>query len=92
MEKLPPREDIERVLLTTDHRNLGEALVADLFDLIPIIGDISNVARIAHAYSKRDYFEVAAQFGDLPGPLNLIPANMICYLRREYWGGRLTKA
>jgi len=84
-ERLPSTEDIERVLLTTDHRTFGEALAADLFDLIPIVGDITNAARIAHAYSKRDYFELAAQVGDLPGPLNLVPANIICYLRREYW-------
>jgi len=85
MEKLPSTETIERVLLTTDHRDFREALAADLFDLIPVAGDITNAARIAHAWSKRDYFEVAAQVGDLPGPLNLLPANIVCYLRREYW-------
>jgi len=84
-KKLPATEDIERVLMTTEHRNLGEAVAADLFDLIPVLGDISNAARIFHAYSKRDYFELAAQLGDLPGPLSLIPANIICYMRREYW-------
>jgi len=59
--------------------------VADIFDLIPVVGDIANAARIAHAWNKRDYFEVAAQFGDLPGPLNILPANIICYLRRQFW-------
>jgi len=82
--KIPATEDIERVLLTTDHRSFAEALGADLFDLIPIVGDITNAAKIFYAYDKRDYFELVAQVGDLPGPLNLIPANIICYLRRRY--------
>ena len=80
-EKL--REDIERVLLTTEHRNILEALGSDIFDLIPVLGDITNVTRVMDCYKKGDYMGTALQTADLPGPLSVLPANIATYVHRR---------
>ena len=84
------------VLMGANHKNLFEAILADIVDAIPIIGDISNFFRIIDAANNPDVAvrrRVTAQLIDfvlglLPSPIGTIldiltPTNTIMYLRKE---------
>ena len=82
-----------RVLASAKHESLGEALLADFIDSIPIIGDITNAIRVKDAIDKKmpDYI-VLLQAGDLilgiPPIIGeifdiLSPTNTLTYLLRE---------
>jgi len=45
---------IMRVMVGTKHANLPEAVVADLIDGVPVIGDLTNYGRIASAVTDQD--------------------------------------
>jgi hypothetical protein len=85
-------EGILKAPWTIEHRNILEAILADLFDVLPVAGEIAGLVRIAEAYEKRDEFRLALEAGDLvlgfPPLLGDIadlatPTNLICYLRRR---------
>jgi len=81
--ELPRAEELERIAFTIDHRTLTEALMADLIDLVPVIGDLTNLMRIIDAVDRKDYLAASIQAGDLPGITNLLPANLAVYLLRR---------
>lgn len=90
MEKLLPDIDsIKRILFTTDHKNMIEAVMADLTDAIPLAGDITNAIRVADAMKKDRKIELAMQSIDFLGGLFpglgdifdiITPTNTLIYL------------
>ena len=86
-------EDLKRILFTTDIRDIGEAIVADIVDAIPIVGDISNFFKVRDAIKKKESaFLVALRIGDFLGGLipgygdvfDLItPTNTIAYILKK---------
>ena len=62
----PTEESIIKVLFAPSHNNLGEAVLADLVDAIPFIGDLTNLIRVVNAINqKEEDFITALQAGDL---------------------------
>ena len=62
----PTEESITKVLFAPSHNNLGEAVLADLVDAIPFIGDLTNLIRVVNAINqKEEDFITALQAGDL---------------------------
>jgi len=99
----PPPEDpvspLYRILFGTDHRNIFEAVAADIVDIIPFVGDVSNIARLTDAaarggkYSKKKVIAQAidAIGGTIPEPFSVIvdaltPTNTILYLQSRFEG------
>lgn len=85
-------EGLLKAPFTIEHRNVVEALLADLADLVPVVGEVAGLVRIAQALEKRDDFRLALEAGDLiagfPPIIGdlldlLTPTNLICYLRRS---------
>ena len=83
---------IDRILTTSYHDSLLEAIIADLFDVVPILGDVGNEERVADALRRNDRVAMRAQtldlfFGILPvlGDVAdlLTPTNTLLYLRRK---------
>ena len=81
----------DRILTTTYHRSLLEAMFADLFDVVPLLGDVGNEERVADALRRNDKVALRAQsldlfFGIVPvlGDIAdlLTPTNTLLYLRR----------
>lgn len=79
------------VLFGTKHEMLSEAVIADIIDGIPIIGDISNAIRAAKEEDERRRAAQVADtlLGTMPEPLGIIadiltPTNMMIYLNRKY--------
>lgn len=82
---------ITRILIGVKHNELKDAIMADLFDVIPIVGDISNVSRVVQEKGKtrkaRQIVDLLA--GALPDPIGgaidfLTPTNTIKYLSKGY--------
>jgi len=46
-------ETIMRILTSTDHRDLTEAILADAVDAIPFIGDATNTLRLKNLAEQR---------------------------------------
>lgn len=95
--RLSPVE-IRDMLFESKQSTLGKAILADLIDIVPIAGDISNIFRCRHAaqtYRERPR-RIAKQLIDLsagllPDPLGgildiLTPTNTLTYLREEKIG------
>ena len=59
------RDDISRVLFSTDHHSLFEAVVADLVDALPYVGDATESMRLADAKRRGDKDAVVAHGTDL---------------------------
>jgi len=85
-------EGLLKAPFTIEHRNVVEALLADLADLVPLVGEVAGLIRIAEALEKKDEFRLALETGDLLAGLPpllgdlldlLTPTNLICYLRRS---------
>lgn len=94
----PPREPedvirgIRRALLTSEHDSLAEAMLADLADVIPVVGDVANAARVSDSLERKDErrdIRTAMQFidavvGVIPGIGDiadiLTPTNTLYYI------------
>jgi hypothetical protein len=86
---------IRHILIGVKHSELKDAILADLFDVIPIVGDVSNISR---AIQEREKTHKARQIvdlfaGALPDPIGgaidfLTPTNTIKYFSK----GHLTPA
>ena len=86
-------DKIWRVVSSAEHEDLGEALLADLFDVLPLFGDLANAMRVKDAVDRGvPEYIVAAQAVDLiaglaPGIgaiLDIItPTNTLTYLLRK---------
>jgi hypothetical protein len=85
-------EGILKAPFTIEHRNVVEAVLADLADVIPVVGEVAGLVRIVEALEKKDDFRLALETGDLiagfPPIIGdlldlLTPTNLICYLRRS---------
>ncbi|MCD6199449.1 MAG: hypothetical protein J7K15_12925 [Deltaproteobacteria bacterium] len=81
-----------RILTSSKHDSLAEAILADLIDALPIIGDITNLLRVMDAIERKDDLVLALQAGDLLGGLPpiigeifdiLSPTNTIAYIMRK---------
>lgn len=59
-------EKIIKVLTSPSHDDLVEAVLADLVDAVPFLGDLSNLIRVINAISsKEEDYIIALQTGDL---------------------------
>ena len=87
--------DIERLIkapFTTKHESVLEAILADLADVVPIIGEIAGIVRIMEGMKEKDDVRVAMELGDLIAgfpPLVgdvldiLTPTNLLLYLMKR---------
>ena len=84
------------ILIGTEHTDLVSAVLADVVDIVPIVGDIANVLRVQDAALRGEEFRrarlptqvVDLLVGVVPGPLGmaldaLTPTNIIGYLGRR---------
>jgi hypothetical protein len=85
-------EGIVKAPWTIEHKNVLEAVLADLADVVPIVGEVAGFVRMVQALEKRDDFRLALEAGDLVLGLPpligdimdlLTPTNLICYLRKR---------
>ena len=86
-------DKIWRVVSSAEHEDLGEALLADFFDILPFFGDVANAMRIKDAVDKKipEYIVVAQAIDFLAGLppgigtiLDIItPTNTLTYLLRK---------
>lgn len=72
-----PEIDIERVLFSSDHNSLNEAILADLVSALPVVGEIGDFFRAVEANTQRK--RVLQIFDLISGPLPT-PTNTILYL------------
>ena len=89
----PP--ELRDILFESKQKTMGRAVAADLFDVIPVIGDISNLFRVRHAGApeNRPRGRVTRQtvdllLGALPPPVGgaldfLTPSGIITRLLEE---------
>jgi len=64
--KKPTGDSIINVLFAPSHDNLLEAIIADLVDAIPFLGDVTNLVRVVNAIDKNEEAYITAlQAGDL---------------------------
>jgi len=86
-------DKIHRIVFGTEHKDIGEAMLADLIDIVPFVGDASNIARISDAmkrggkYMKRRVLAQAVDVigGGLPEPASFLfdlftPTNTLLFL------------
>ena len=85
------KERMQKILLGVKHNELKDAIIADLVDVIPIVGDISNVSRVVQEKGKTHKSRQIVDFlgGALPDPIGgaidfLTPTNTIKYLSRGH--------
>lgn len=72
-----PEIDIERVLFSSDHHSLNEAVLADIISAIPVVGEIGDFFRAVEANTERK--RVLQIFDLISGPLPT-PTNTILFL------------
>ena len=75
----PSPENVKRIALTIDHRSILEAFVADVIDLIPVVGEITGFVKGQDAAKKGNSMCAAALTGDI-FLADIVPANTLCYL------------
>ena len=56
--------DVHRVLTSTKHDTLLEAVLADFVDAVPLAGDVSNAIRVRDAIERHDELAIAMQTVD----------------------------
>ena len=93
MEELPKSlEDVIRSIATTEQRSIVEAVLNDILDAIPVVGEIAGLIRLADSIEKKDFTRALLEFGDLvlgfpPGIGDvsdiLTPTNLIAYLLKK---------
>jgi len=72
-----PEIDINRVLFSSDHASLDEAVLADIVSALPIIGEIGDFFRAVEANTQRK--RVMQIFDLISGPLPT-PTNTLLFL------------
>ncbi|MEM1820607.1 MAG: hypothetical protein QW498_08730 [Thermofilum sp.] len=89
------RIELERLMkapFTTEHETALEAVLADLADALPLVGEIAGIVRIVEALEKGDDMRALMELGDLitgvPPSIGdlldiLTPTNTISYLLRK---------
>ena len=83
-------DSLKRILFSAEHNSFAEAILADLVDAIPILGDLTNAIRVKDAMDKNlPDRTVLLQLGDLIGGIIpgvgdifdiITPTNTITYL------------
>lgn len=91
VEVLPP--EARDFLAQSKQNSLGRAVLADLVDIVPILGDVANLLRVRHAGETAAGATVGRQAldllaGSLPDPVGgildfLTPTNTLTFLRRQ---------
>ena len=86
-------DSLKRILFSAEHDSFAEVILADLVDVIPILGDLTNVMRVKDAMDKNlPDRTVLLQLGDLVGGIIpvvgdifdiITPTNTITYLLRK---------
>jgi hypothetical protein len=85
-------EDLVRAPFTTRHRGALDAALADLADVVPLVGEVAGLARLAEALERDDGARAAMEAGDLllgfPPVIGdildlLTPTNLLFQLRGE---------
>lgn len=74
-----PEIDINRVLFSSDHASLNEAILADLVSAIPIVGGIGDFFRSVDANTERKRVLQILDLITEPIPLPT-PTNILLYL------------
>ena len=76
--KLTGNERLCQILAGVKHEEFKEALMADIVDFIPIIGDILNISRVTEAEQKRYRLLQVIDFilGETQLP-DILPSNII---------------
>lgn len=83
-----------QTLFGVNHETLPQALIADLVDIVPILGEVSGVTRVRLSDSKQRRFlqglDLAVDAIPVIGPIAdiLLPANTLMFLDREVKKGR----
>ncbi|MHA1881435.1 MAG: hypothetical protein ACTSUO_00110 [Candidatus Thorarchaeota archaeon] len=87
---------LHRVLTSSRFENIGEAMFADVIDVIPVLGDISNAMRIINARLegdtgafRRSFLQFVDFVGGILGPLGdvfdlITPTNIINYIADQF--------
>ena len=85
-------DSLKRILFSAEHDSFAEAMLADLVDAIPIIGDLTNAMRVKDAMDKNlPDRTLLLQLGDLVGGIIpvvgdifdiITPTNTLTYLLR----------
>lgn len=83
-----------QVIFGVNHTTLPQALIADLVDAIPILGEVSGVTRVRLSDSKQRRFlqglDLAIDAVPVIGPIAdvFLPANTLMFIDREVKKGR----
>lgn len=77
--QLPDFGDLERIVTTTDHRNIFESLIADVVDLIPFVGEGFAGAKALDARKKGNQ-ACALALGTDTIIADIVPANLLCLI------------
>jgi hypothetical protein len=79
-----------QTVLGVDHKTISQAIVADIIDAIPLIGEVSSVSRIRQSEdsSRRALQGVDLAVDVFPPPFGtiaelLLPANTIWFIEQE---------
>lgn len=56
---------VMRATIKSSHRSIEEAILADIIDVIPIVGDVGNAMRVVDAAKKGESTPLALQTGDM---------------------------
>lgn len=69
-----PEIDIDRVLFSSDHASINEAILADIVSAIPVVGEIGDFFRAVEANTQRKRVLQILDLisGPLPTPTNTI--------------------
>ena len=86
-------DSLKRILFSAEHDSLAEAVLADLVDAIPILGDLTNAMRVKDAMDKNlPDRTLLLQLGDLIGGIIpglgdvfdiISPTNTLTYLLKK---------
>ena len=55
----------KRILWGTTHKNLTEAILADVVDVIPVVGDLGNAIKVYNLAKKGESDKLTLHTGDL---------------------------
>jgi hypothetical protein len=89
---MPEFERLIKAPFTTEHESILEAVLADIADIVPIVGEVAGLTRLMEALEKKDDVRAMLEAGDLlagfpPGigdALDILtPTNLISYLRKK---------
>ena len=88
-------QELREILFESKQSTMGRAIVADLVDVIPILGDVSNLFRVRHAGTQGETHPrrlprqaLDLLLGALPPPAGgvldfLTPTNILTFQRED---------